>query len=147
MGDALVQYVVIREDLAKAQGWSVGAVIAQGCHAATAAVWENREDPLTQEYLHPDHIDRMHKVVLKIKNETALLKLSQQLSSVAVAHKLWLELPEKTPTALATKPVVKDDVAHHFKKVQLYRDLVASSRVHAPASETTGIEPSPESAT
>ena len=34
----LVQYVVVRGDLLARQGWPLGAVLAQACHAATAAI-------------------------------------------------------------------------------------------------------------
>jgi hypothetical protein len=34
----LVQYVVVRGDLLAKQAWPLGAVLAQACHAATAAI-------------------------------------------------------------------------------------------------------------
>ena len=121
----VVQYVVVREDLGKALGWSVGSIATQCCHASLKAVWENREDALTAQYLAPGCIDSMHKVVLKCKNETALLTLAASLKDAGVPASLWLEQPENIPTALASKPVVKEDVAPLFKKMQLYRDFVA----------------------
>jgi hypothetical protein len=57
--DVLVQYVVLRRDLADA--WPTGSVVAQGCHAAVAAVWEHRDHPDTAAYCAPDNLDRMHK--------------------------------------------------------------------------------------
>jgi hypothetical protein len=58
-GDVLVQYVVLRRDLADA--WPLGSVVAQGCHAAVAAVWVHREHPDTAAYCGPDNLHRMHK--------------------------------------------------------------------------------------
>ncbi|XP_052549803.1 putative peptidyl-tRNA hydrolase PTRHD1 isoform X2 [Tympanuchus pallidicinctus] len=46
---ALVQYVVLREDLARS--WSLGAVVAQGCHAALAAAHAHWQHPDTRAYL------------------------------------------------------------------------------------------------
>jgi hypothetical protein len=58
-GDVLVQYVVLRRDLADA--WPLGSVVAQGCHAAVAAVWAHRDHQDTASYCGPDNLDRMHK--------------------------------------------------------------------------------------
>jgi hypothetical protein len=41
--------------------WPLGSVVAQGCHAAVAAVWAHREHPDTAAYCGPDNLDRMHK--------------------------------------------------------------------------------------
>ena len=122
---SVVQYVVVREDLGKALMWSVGSIATQCCHAAAAAIWESRDAPLTQQYLAPENIDSMHKVVLKCKNGGQLATLAAALEASGVPHRVWREQPENIPSALATAPVVRDDVAHLFRKVQLYRDLVA----------------------
>ena len=61
----LVQYVIVRRDLIDSLKWSVGAVIAQACHACTAIVHMSYEDEHTQLYLHK--LDSMHKVVLEVK--------------------------------------------------------------------------------
>ena len=34
----IVQYILVRGDLLLREGWPVGAVLAQACHAATAAI-------------------------------------------------------------------------------------------------------------
>jgi hypothetical protein len=60
--DPIVQWVVLRRDLWQDLGWPLGAVVAQACHASTAAVFTHLSDELTQEYIHNDHIDHMHKV-------------------------------------------------------------------------------------
>ena len=60
----LVQYVVVRGDLLRKLGWPVGAVIAQACHASTAATHAFRDDEETAKYL--TDLNRMHKVVLEV---------------------------------------------------------------------------------
>ena len=87
MASTIVQYVVVRGDLLTkqvksnahfikifskliaiyiAQAWPIGAVIAQACHAATAAIHLNYQDESTQKYL--GDLDNMHKVVLEVVN-------------------------------------------------------------------------------
>lgn len=61
----LVQYVVVRTDLLLNLSWSVGAVISQACHAATAVIHLHYRDPDTQQYL--AELDSMHKVVLGVR--------------------------------------------------------------------------------
>lgn len=60
----IVQYVVVRGDLIKAMGWPLGAVVAQACHACTAAIHLSYNDTHTQAYL--ADLDNMHKVVLEV---------------------------------------------------------------------------------
>lgn len=60
--DPIVQWVVLRRDLWQDLGWPLGAVVAQACHASTAAVFSHLADDLTQEYVASDNIDHMHKV-------------------------------------------------------------------------------------
>lgn len=38
MSGTIVQYILIRGDLLLKEAWPVGAVLAQACHAATAAI-------------------------------------------------------------------------------------------------------------
>ena len=59
------------------------------------------------------------QVVLEVKGEAQLRNLGQKLLEAEVGHKLWLEQPEDTPTALASKPCRKSEVAHLFKKLNL----------------------------
>jgi len=58
----IVQYVVLPGDLARR--WPLGAVIAQACHACTAAIHLFHNDAHTQAYL--ADLDNMHKVVLEV---------------------------------------------------------------------------------
>ena len=117
--DWLVQYVVLRRDLGGSLGWPLGSVVAQGAHAAVAACAEFADDPDTRAYVGADNLAHMRKVCLGVKGEAQLLNLSAKLTDAGVAHRLWRELPEDVPTALATKPALKSHVAAHFKKVSL----------------------------
>lgn len=60
--DPIVQYVVLRKDLWAEQGWPLGSVVAQACHASSAAMWLHRDDEFTAAYCSPENIDHMHKV-------------------------------------------------------------------------------------
>jgi Peptidyl-tRNA hydrolase PTH2 len=60
--DPIVQYIILRRDLWADQGWPLGPLIAQACHASLAALWLNRDDAMAQAYVAPDSLDRMHKV-------------------------------------------------------------------------------------
>ncbi|KAJ1272643.1 hypothetical protein BS78_06G219200 [Paspalum vaginatum] len=115
--DVLVQYVVLRRDLADA--WPLGSVVAQGCHAAVAAVWAHRDHPDTAAYCAPDNLNRMHKVTLEVKGEIQLKNLAEKLEAAGVRHKLWVEQPENIPTCIATAPCPKEQVSSFFKKLKL----------------------------
>lgn len=60
--DPIVQYIVLRRDLWAEQGWPLGPLIAQACHASVAALWLSRDDPDSQQYVSEAHLDSMHKV-------------------------------------------------------------------------------------
>ncbi len=64
MAAGLVQYVVVRADLLGSLNWPKGALIAQACHACTAAIHLFYSDKSTQDYL--SNLDSMHKVVLQV---------------------------------------------------------------------------------
>ncbi|CAG0918410.1 unnamed protein product [Notodromas monacha] len=115
----LVQYVIVRGDLVSALKWPWGAVIAQACHAVTAVNTLFSEDDETKKYL--EDMDRMHKVVLEVKDEKSLTDLAEKLSENHVKHKLWIEQPENIPTSIATRPYFKDEVQAHFKKLKLFK--------------------------
>lgn len=72
--DKLIQYIIVRGDLAKALSWPAGAVIAQCCHATTAVGHMYRDDPETQKYY--EDLDNMHKVVLEVD---ILIRISSSL--------------------------------------------------------------------
>ncbi|XP_004085038.1 putative peptidyl-tRNA hydrolase PTRHD1 isoform X1 [Oryzias latipes] len=118
-GVRLVQYVVVRSDLTQKLSWPLGAVIAQACHAATAAIHVHYEDPDTRRYL--ADLDSMHKVVLAAPDEAALCGLADALTRAGVAHKLWVEQPEDIPTCLALKPYPKETAQPHMRKFKLFK--------------------------
>ena len=64
MSNSIVQYVLLRSDLLKELGWSIGSLVAQACHASTAVLHIFREDEHTIQYL--NDLDNMHKVVLEV---------------------------------------------------------------------------------
>ncbi len=61
--DVIVQYIVLRSDLWKNLGWPLGSIVAQACHAATAALWLHQDQPHSQTYCSDGNLDHMHKVI------------------------------------------------------------------------------------
>jgi peptidyl-tRNA hydrolase len=113
--EPIVQYIAIRNDLK----WPKGALIAQGCHASTAAIHLNYADPETARYL--SELDTMHKIVVGVADEAELRRLSDELAANGVKFKLWLEQPENTPTSLALKPYSKSLVERFLKPYKLFK--------------------------
>ena len=121
--DPLVMYVVVRADLlADPFSWPLGAVIAQGCHACTAALWQYREAEETKEYMAPSNIENMHKVVLAAKDEDQMRFAAEKLKAKGVEHWLWTEHPEEIVTALAVRPYRRSIVqkTKALKKLKLF---------------------------
>ena len=98
--------------------------MAQGCHAATAAMWMSRDDSATKAYCDEGNINDMHKAVLEVKGETQLRNLSEKLDANGIKHKLWVEQPENEATCLATKPYLKDEVFPIMKKYNLCKTKI-----------------------
>ncbi|KAH8583322.1 peptidyl-tRNA hydrolase PTRHD1 [Cryptosporidium sp. chipmunk genotype I] len=94
--EQIVQYILIRSDL----GWNTGSIIAQACHASSAAIFENTGEDSVKEYL--KEIDEMRKIVLNCPDEKTLINVSSDLRAKKIVHKLWIELPEGIPTCIAT---------------------------------------------
>ncbi|XP_053605674.1 putative peptidyl-tRNA hydrolase PTRHD1 [Plodia interpunctella] len=124
MSNQIVQYVLLRSDLLKELGWSIGALVAQACHASTAVLHLYREDDNTVKYL--TDLDNMHKVVLEVPNEDSLKKVAEKLKENSIDHKLWIEQPENIPTCLALKPYPKDQVKKYVGKFKLYKATLSS---------------------
>ncbi|NWI47805.1 PTRD1 hydrolase, partial [Picathartes gymnocephalus] len=117
---ALVQYVALRGDLARPpRSWPLGAVVAQGCHAALAAVHRYREHPDTGAYL--EQGGAMRTVVLEAPDENSLLDLAEMLRQKGVEHQLWTENPEGIPTCLALRPYPKNQVQPHLRNFKLLK--------------------------
>ena len=115
MSRTLVQYVVVRRDL----NWPLGALMAQACHASTAAMHLHYQHQDTVDYL--ADLDNMHKVVLGAKSRDHLEKLARKLGDREVDFKLWIEQPEDYPTCLALRPYPKDQVQKLFKGFNLLK--------------------------
>lgn len=64
MSNTIVQYILLRSDLFKELGWSIGALVAQACHASTAVLHLYKDEEFTVKYL--SDMDNMHKVVLEV---------------------------------------------------------------------------------
>lgn len=79
----LVQYLVLRKDLSQAPfSWPAGALVAQACHAATAALHVHRDHPHTVAYL--QELGRMRKVVLEVRHRTGGGTLRRPRAEVGV---------------------------------------------------------------
>jgi len=65
MSSSIVQYVVLRRDLVEKLKWPTGALIAQACHACTAAIHQFYDDESTKLYL--AECNKMHKVILEVQ--------------------------------------------------------------------------------
>ncbi|GAB6029694.1 peptidyl-tRNA hydrolase domain-containing protein 1 [Chamberlinius hualienensis] len=115
----LVQYVIVRGDLGRKLMWPLGAIIAQACHACTSVIHLYYKDINVINYL--SDLDRMHKVILEIEDESNLRRLSEKLTEAKVDHKLWIEQPENIATCLAVKPHLKKDVQQYFKGLKLLK--------------------------
>ncbi|XP_032764976.1 putative peptidyl-tRNA hydrolase PTRHD1 [Rattus rattus] len=116
----LVQYLVLRKDLSQAPfSWPTGALVAQACHAATAALHLHRDHPHTEAYLR--ELGRMRKVVLEAADETTLKELAETLQQKNVDHMLWVEQPENIATCIALRPYPKEEVSQYLKKFRLFK--------------------------
>ncbi|MBV96559.1 putative peptidyl-tRNA hydrolase PTRHD1, partial [Eschrichtius robustus] len=116
----LVQYLVLRKDLSQAPfSWPAGALVAQACHAATAALHIHQDHPHTAAYLR--ELGRMRKVVLEAPDETTLKLLAETLQQKNIDHKLWVEQPENIPTCIALRPYPKEEVNQYLKKFRLFK--------------------------
>lgn len=78
--DAIVMYLVLRRDLLTALNWPLGALVTQGCHAATAVIWQHKDDEHVKQYM--AEMDSMRKVTLEVSRNLILgLDLVQGLPS------------------------------------------------------------------
>ncbi|XP_077287389.1 putative peptidyl-tRNA hydrolase PTRHD1 isoform X1 [Arctopsyche grandis] len=118
----IVQYILIRHDILKDMQWSIGAFVAQACHATVAIIHECADDPITKEYL--SDVNNMHKVVLELPDGVALNKVAETLTNNKIIHKVWIEEPEKLATCIALKPYKKADVKKYLSNYKLYRHTI-----------------------
>ncbi|CAG5046391.1 unnamed protein product [Parnassius apollo] len=123
MASTIVQYILLRSDLLKDLGWSIGALVAQACHASSAVLYIFKDDEYTVQYM--NDLDSMHKVVLEIPNEESLRKIAEKLKENSIDCKLWIEQPENIPTCLALKPYPKEEVKKFVGKFKLFKTTLA----------------------
>ena len=71
MSAPIVQYVVVRSDLLHVLKWPTGALIAQTCHACSAALHLFKDDENTKSYF--ADLDNMHKVVLEVSEISGII--------------------------------------------------------------------------
>lgn len=115
--------------------WPQGAVVAQACHACTAALAEYASDTATQAYLDPENRAEMTKIILKVAsrlesqqsnlsilqcdNDSDFTQLIDRLRSEAIDFSVWTERPEMVNTALALRPYPRPKVRHLFRNFGL----------------------------
>ncbi|KAL9648744.1 hypothetical protein ABK040_003680 [Willaertia magna] len=122
--DVLLQYILVRKDLLSPPfNWPIGSLISQGCHASVSIISDSilDKDEQTMEYIDKSNPIQMHKVVLECPSEEQLLEVNNKLLEKGMKFKLWIEEPEKIPTALATKPYPKSMIQPFFKKFKLFK--------------------------
>ncbi|XP_045535168.1 putative peptidyl-tRNA hydrolase PTRHD1 [Papilio machaon] len=122
MSTTIVQYILLRSDLLKDLGWSVGSLVAQACHASSAVLHLFKDDEYTVKYL--NDLDNMHKVVLEVPNEETLRKIAEKLKENSIDHKLWIEQPENIPTCLAFKPYPKEEIKKYMATINKTNELM-----------------------
>ncbi|KAH9281553.1 putative peptidyl-tRNA hydrolase PTRHD1 [Echinococcus granulosus] len=118
----LVQYIVVRSDLKASLSWSLGSVIAQACHASTAALQKFAEHEDTRAYV--ADLENMRKVVLGVSDEAKLAYLSQCLEGEQIDFVLWREQPENILTALALRPYQKK-AAHLCTLARIFKNSIS----------------------
>ncbi|KAL1779160.1 peptidyl-tRNA hydrolase PTRHD1 [Sigmodon hispidus] len=119
----LVQYLVLRKDLSQAPfSWPTGALVAQACHTATAALHLHQDHPHMVAYLR--ELGRMHKVVLEAADEATLKELAETLKQKDIDNMLWLDQPDNIATCIALRPYPKEEVKPVFEEVLIVQVTV-----------------------
>ena len=93
-------------------------LLAQGCHAAIAAVIKNLDKQPTQAYL--DNLESMYKVVLKAETDDQLEVLISKLEAQDIDHYVWTEQPENIRTCVASAPNDKARLQPLFRSFKLF---------------------------
>lgn len=104
MSSRLIQYILIMTD--SVADWPLGAVVAQGCHAAIACAAKYKETVEFIEYTDSPDLCTMKKIVLgcSVKEWT---EIRSKCESIGIEFFEWFEEPEKILTAVAFKPGLK----------------------------------------
>nr|CAL69927.1 hypothetical protein [Plasmodiophora brassicae]CAM98713.1 hypothetical protein [Plasmodiophora brassicae] len=117
--DPVLQYILVRRDLIQDLHWPIGSVVAQGAHAAVAAIAESYNDEYTSRYL--ADLGQMRKVVLQVDNDRHLQEFASTLRSRDVRHHVWMERPENIATCLCTAPYPQSMIRPLFAGLRLLR--------------------------
>ncbi len=119
----VVQYIVVREDLARDLG--TGVLATQASHASMAPITtqirksgalEAMLDPETRKWVN----GAFRKILLEVPDKDKLIELMEELDSAGVEYS---KIEESTLngelTGIGLKPYEKDRVAKHFKDLSL----------------------------
>ncbi|KAI9227396.1 MAG: peptidyl-tRNA hydrolase II domain-containing protein [Piptocephalis tieghemiana] len=117
--ERLTMFIILRKDLVDKEGWPVGAMMTQACHAATAALWSFRDQPQSIQYL--QDIPNMTKVTLEVKSLTDFNYTAKALEDLHIPIYRWTEQPEDIVTALATSPVLRSTTGNALKRTRLWK--------------------------
>ncbi|XP_066022443.1 LOW QUALITY PROTEIN: putative peptidyl-tRNA hydrolase PTRHD1 [Pocillopora verrucosa] len=112
------RYDVVRGDLLSMLSWPIGAVIAQSCHASTAALWMHRDDSNTLQYT--SDLDNKHKVVVEAPSPDELGEIIRNYATDEIDHNLWIEQSQNIPTCLATQPYPKQQIHSYLQSLNLF---------------------------
>ncbi len=105
--------------------WNKGAVIAQACHAAVAAIARFGEHEMTRAYL--ADLPSMTKIVLATKSAEEYRSILEALKAGSWEHYEWVEQPENVSTCIALRPYPKSvpsdphGVGHILSNLRLLR--------------------------
>lgn len=97
----LCQYILLPTMKRQSQA---GEYIAQGIHAAMAAIHKFKNHIDTIKYL--EKLEDMTTIVLEINN---IEDTKQLLEKNDIDHYVWLEKPEMIHTAIALRPMLKNE--------------------------------------
>lgn len=135
----LIMQIIVDRNLVSSPEWSLGPLMTQAAHAATAATVSTLEtSPLTRAYVSTENLPQMHKVVLQTPEKGAMSDLRALSAKLAEGraqweadrkegeqggldnddhwfpeHYLWIEQPENVPTCIAVAPNRKPPVSEH----------------------------------
>lgn len=121
--DVLTQYIILRRDLWREKSWPLGSIAAQVAHASVAALETFKTNEASKRYVSEERLASMTKVVLEVKGEAQLMRLSEKLTENNIEHYVWREQPEDYATCVALRPYRKEEVRELLKKCHLASDV------------------------
>lgn len=97
-GRSIKQFLFLRKDL---EGYTMGMLIAQGCHASVAALERYRNTPAVADYF--KHLGCMTTIVYGIRGDE-MEGIEKSLQKMGIGYHCWVE-NGNTPTCIATCPI------------------------------------------